>query len=53
MYRIPLATLLLLFSFSPGEVSVNSPANVDELLGQIVDLIAEQQKNTLWELDLP
>ena len=36
-----------------GEVSVHSPVNVDDLLGQIVDLVVEQQRHVLWELDLP
>jgi len=50
--RVRCITGFLFFVVS-GEISVNSPVNVDELLSQIVDLVAEQQKHVLWELDLP
>ena len=45
MYNIPLPCSF--YFVSSGEISVNSPVNVDELLGQIVDLVSEQQKNTM------
>ena len=41
MYKIPCSFHFL----SSGEISINSPVNMDVLLGQIVDLV-------VWELDL-